>query len=86
MWEDMVIVQPKLERLFVEISTTRYLGGPSFCAEQLWAKRFKPRLAWLVGCYAHSDDPRMHTMAAYDRAFEKLYAALPPCRGCACVE
>lgn len=84
-WDEMVAIEPGLGALYREVRSLKDPGGSCFCAEMLWHRRYKARLAWLVGFRTHSDDMRLRTMAAYDVAFEKIYGAMPACRGCACV-
>ncbi len=54
-----------------------------------WAQLVKrePRLAdlRLVGWSAAKEDPVLRSGAAYDAAYETLYALLPDCRNCLCL-
>lgn len=84
-WEELAAIEPGLVALHDEVRRLKDPGGPCFCVETLWHRRYKARLAWLVGFRTHNDDPRLRTMAAYDVAFEKIYNAMPACRGCACM-
>jgi hypothetical protein len=85
-WKELVAIEPELAKLYEEVCSLKDPGGRSFCAEAVWHRQLKARLTWLVGFRAHGDDPRLRSMAAYDIAFETVYGALPPCRGCGCLE
>jgi hypothetical protein len=81
-WEDLVAIEPGLGRLYADVRRIRDPGIGCFCVEALWQRQLKARLAFLVGFRARNT--RLRSMAAYDVAFEKIYNAMPPCRGCAC--
>jgi len=81
-WTDLVAIEPELARLHAEIEGTVDPGGRAFSAEALWHTEFKPKLMWLVGFRAQNH--RLRNRMAYEVALERLYSALPPCRGCAC--
>ena len=82
-WVSLIEIEPRLAELYEEVRKLKDPGGGYFCAETIWHRRIKPQLVALVGFRAHA--PRLRSMAAYDLAFEKLYGAMPPCRGCACL-
>jgi hypothetical protein len=87
-WNDLVRTDPRLAGLLIEV---RQLGAtaPRFCGVSAWygyGSRdggVKARLYRLAGF--GSNKPELRTREAYEVALETLYAALPPCRGCACV-
>jgi hypothetical protein len=88
-WRMLVKIEPELARLYDDVRAVRDPGGIWFCANNRWygdasGGGFKSRLVRLVGFDAQSRDPRMRTMEAYDVAYDKIYAALPPCRDCLC--
>ena len=82
-WNELISIEPALYRLYLEASAPQETDDPSFCANAVWADRFKPRLLRLVGWDAMR--PALRTEAAYDLACDNLYAALPDCRSCDCV-
>jgi|SRR6516164_7432782 hypothetical protein len=82
LWDDLVAAEPGLDRLYTTIVGTTDPGGRAFCAETLWHTEFKPRLLFLAGFRAQN--PRLRNRMSYEVALDRLYAALPPCRGCAC--
>jgi hypothetical protein len=82
-WPDLIAAEPRLERLYTDVCRLRDPGGLCFCAEAIWHRQMKARLTHLVGFQA--SDPELRSMGAYDVAFEKIYGAMPACRGCACV-
>jgi hypothetical protein len=82
-WRKIAAIEPRLSDLYDSVRRIKDPGGACFCAESLWHRRLKWQLQSLVGFRAH--EPRLRSMAAYDIAFEKIYHALPPCRGCACM-
>jgi hypothetical protein len=87
-WREMVKIEPQLEQL---LAATRRLdtGLESFCGVTAWCgfggrPGLKMRMYHMVGF--GSSKPELRTREAYELATKKLYAAIPPCRGCACVE
>ncbi len=87
-WDGLVMIEPRLGQLLDDASHAGS-SDPRFCAVAAWygyddGVGFKGRMYRLVGFRAH--DPRLQTMQAYEIATEKIYGALPPCRGCACNE
>jgi hypothetical protein len=83
-WRELVKIEPELGVLLKEIRQVKDLGGPSFCANQIWYSQYKERLCRLAGWEAQKDDPRLRSEAAYDLAYDKLYYTLPDCRNCNC--
>jgi hypothetical protein len=86
-WEDMVAAEPGLARLLIEILDAD-AGDKNFCGVTAWYGRggkegFKMRLYWLAGFRAHNHQLRSHR--AYEVAVERLFDALPRCRGCSCI-
>ncbi len=92
-WAQMVRLQPGLDRLLKEIEAVKDdKTRPGFCANAWWygfgsraELGFKSRFIYLVGFHCRNADPRMRTMAAYDKALHRLYQALPNCRNCNCI-
>jgi hypothetical protein len=85
-WDGLVAIEPRLNQLLDE-ATHADSSTPHFCAVAAWygyndGIGFKGRMYRLVGFRAH--DSRLQTMQAYEIATQKIYSALPPCRGCAC--
>jgi hypothetical protein len=88
-WEDMVKVEPALTRLLKEVVAADHHDTRVFCGVTAWhgsggRPGFKMRMYHTVGF--GSSNVQLRTREAYEVALEKLYNALPPCRGCACVE
>lgn len=79
-WEEMVALEPRLAALYEEAKAVKRTRR--FCANTVWVRDFKPRLRRLVGYFA--EEPRLRDDLAYERAFSKIYYALPDCRGCFC--
>ena len=82
-WALLILAQPKLADLLTEIQAL-HTEPPTtpFCANDVW---FRPdglhrRMSALVGWEADGAPP----IAAYDTAYNTLYAALPDCRECTC--
>ncbi len=85
-WEELVRREPGLLTLLREAQSVRDdKRQPSFCANQVWFRRFKPRLMELVGWYARVQDGVVNTSRAYDIAYRVIYNALPDCRNCWCL-
>lgn len=83
-WETMVQLEPRLGTLLEEIKNCQDLKlTKSFCANSVWAKKFKQKMIQLVGWEAKITD--LSTDQAYDIAYNVLYGALPPCRSCGCL-
>lgn len=87
------ILEPRLIDLLVEAAATTAPDDPDepFCANAVFfAYRnvragLKWRLSRLVGWSAPRDSrDELKTEAAYDAVYERIYAALPDCRGCGC--
>jgi hypothetical protein len=78
-FDDLADLEPRLEELEAEILALRRFRrrGP-FCANEVWYRRFKPRLRLLVGWEARGH-PVLTTAQAYDVAYEHLYELLPDC-------
>jgi hypothetical protein len=86
-WRLLVSLEPRLQGLLDDAKAVRDRGDTkSFCANNVWYDRFKPRLIQFVGWEASKlADPRLRTMEAYDIAYEKVHEALPNCRYCWCI-
>jgi hypothetical protein len=86
-WPGLVRAEPRLGALLAEAQAVEDDGStPSFCANEVWARQFKPRLAKLVGWYAEGEDRMLHTNRAYDLAYARVCNALPACRDCGCTD
>jgi hypothetical protein len=88
-WDDMVKVEPALTRLLREVMVADHHDPRVFCGVTAWhgsggRPGFKMRMYQLAGF--GSGNAALRTREAYEVATEKLYNALPPCRGCACAE
>ena len=86
-WALLILAQPKLADLLTEVQAL-HAEPPTtpFCANDVW---FRPdglhrRMSALVGWEADGAPPILRTVAAYDTAYNTLYAALPDCRECNC--
>ena len=84
-WEKLVAIEPRLDELLKEIEAIKDPGGPSFCANDIWYRQYKPRFLKLVGWAAEKDDSVIKTEKAYNLAYKKLYHSLPDCRDCGCL-
>ncbi len=90
-WQDLVEREPRLAELRIAAERVRPPADASFCANAAWYGYggqigLKPRLLRLVGWGAQSHDPVLRSCDAYDLVTEVLYALLPDCRGCGCVD
>ncbi len=88
-WDDLVRLEPRLAGLRAEIERITARDGQRFCANEHWygyngEPGIKRKLVRLVGFRAQSPDPVIRSMAAYDVAYQTLYALLPDCWGCDC--
>jgi hypothetical protein len=84
-FDHLADLEPRLEDLeaaILALRRTRRRGR--FCANEVWYRRFKPRLQLLVGWEARGDSV-LTTTQAYDTAYEYLYDLLPSCRRCDCL-
>jgi len=87
-WEALVQIEPRLATLLREVETADTGEKRSFCGVTAWhgsggRPGFKMRAFRLVGFGC--SNPELRTRDAYETVLEKLYAAFPPCRGCACL-
>ncbi len=88
-WDDLVRLEPRLAALRAEVERVTAWNGQRFCANEHWygyngESGIKPKLVRLVGVRAENPDPDLHSMAAYDVAYQTLYALLPDCWDCGC--
>lgn len=86
-WQQLVKAEPELEELLEEAQCVD--GSDShFCANRVWYMLggLKENLCDLVGWTARRSNPILKTSAAYDVAYKKIYAALPDCRDCWCLQ
>ena len=84
-WNDLVVFEPQLKWLLLEVQDVYDPGGKSFCSEHLWHSRYKSRVGGLVGFNAKSSNPAMRSREAYELACDVIREALPPCRNCGCL-
>jgi hypothetical protein len=87
-WEELVRIEPRLATLLKEVEAADAGEKRSFCGVTAWhgsggRPGFKMRAFRLVGFGC--SNPELRTRDAYETVLEKLYAAFPPCRGCACL-
>ena len=85
-WDTVCSVEPKLGVILAEVRGIYDPGERSFCAEELWHSKLKPRVMRYVGFYARSDDPRIKLRETYEFVVDTIRDALAPCRKCACLE
>jgi hypothetical protein len=84
--DDLIALDPRIGLLLHEAATPRDDGSArSFCADEAFLGRFKPRIAQLVGWWRRDRDEVLSTSAAYDAVFDAVYDLMPPCRRCACL-
>lgn len=82
-WETIIAIDPYFDDLLREIEGIEQ--GENFCANNVWYKRYKPIVLRRVGWYAPNYAPEiLKTERAYEIVYEKLYDALPNCKGCGC--
>jgi len=81
-WKRMVELEPRLAKL--EMAIRGVTSDDGFCANSLWYGYngnndggFRTQMSRLVGWAAECS--ALRTMAAYDTAYEYLYALLPDC-------
>jgi hypothetical protein len=77
-------LDPRLVPLLQKAATIQPTGQ-YFCANDVWAKQFKPEITRLVGWEAQTNFEDLTTSDAYDLAVGTIYAALPACKNCGCV-
>jgi hypothetical protein len=88
----LAAIEPQLADLEREVRAwARTPLGDDWCANARWygygrfkGMGYRARLVALVGWGSRHPDPRLHTSAAYDVAYRRVYALLPDCRECAC--
>jgi hypothetical protein len=89
-WDELVKLEPELDRLYRKIHAIKDPGGRTFCANARWYgygghPSLKAVMVYLVGCEGAARDPRLRTSEAYNIAYTRLYNALPDCRNCMCL-
>jgi hypothetical protein len=88
-FEELVALEPGLSKLLAEARAERaeQRANPYYCANDVWYRRFKPRLLRLVGWERSGDHEHseLSCPAAYDVAYDRIYEALPECRNCGCL-
>lgn len=84
------VLEPRLIDLLVDAAAMRADDDGYFCANEAFFRYHNPRsslkarITKLVGHYADVAHPALRTSAAYDAIYDRIYAALPDCYGCAC--
>lgn len=82
-WETIIAIDPFFDDLLHEIEGTE--PGERFCANDIWYKKYKPIILRRVGYCSPNYAPEiLKTERAYEIVYEKLYGALPNCKGCGC--
>ncbi|NUQ57697.1 MAG: hypothetical protein HUT38_04420 [Candidatus Paceibacter sp.] len=82
-WETIVAIDPFFDDLLHEIEGIK--PGERFCANDTWYKKYKPIILNRVGWYAPNYVPEILKIErAYDLVYQRLYDALPDCKGCGC--
>lgn len=82
-WKQIIEIEPRLKELHGQAKRISSAQSGRFCANQVWYDFFKERLTELVGWEANN--AAIKTIRHYDVAYEKIYNALPDCRGCSCL-
>ncbi|MFT4040725.1 MAG: hypothetical protein QM692_21270 [Thermomicrobiales bacterium] len=90
-WDDLIACELRLAALLVEMqAVTDDPAKPTFCANDHWygygnrGQGFRRRMVSLVG-NSRKPEPVLGTEAAYEVAYDTLYAVLPDCRNCQCL-
>lgn len=78
-WAASVAHDPRISQLYERAARIRDNGGPVFCATDIWYKELKPELQRLVS-WNHRN-PLFRTAKFFDMAYNRIYCAMPPCRG-----
>lgn len=81
-WDEMVKIEPTLQSLYERAKKTDG-SGKHFCANGIFYDEYKPLITSLVGFDAR--DEQLGTVECYDRAYQKIWSALPPCKDCLCM-
>lgn len=75
-WEQLVDLEPRLDRLMASVLAARPIRKRGFNFEGTWG-RFKDPISDLVGYFRQDNcDPRLKTTQAYDIVYRKLWAVL----------
>ena len=83
-WTQIVKAEPRLKALYDEARAVRDDKTREwFCANHVWYEDFKPRLVKLVGWECRNS--LIRDDKSYDTAYQRIYRALPDCRGCQCM-
>jgi hypothetical protein len=85
-WSQLTAAEPRLIALLEEVKHVRNRAGKqrSFCANDAWYTFFEQKMGRLVG-WERAGHLLLGTEAAYDAAYQHLYALLPNCRKCGCL-
>jgi hypothetical protein len=87
-FDDYVRMEPRLGVLMDRArAIAERADSERFCANEEWYCELKPALIELVGFDADRRDmwPLLSSPQAYDLCYDTVLAALPDCRGCACL-
>ncbi len=76
-WEEMIKIEPALEKLYEMAQKEHLTAGEDYCANRIWYTEMKPVLQKLVGHFA--EDSRLRSSDTYDTAYKKILRALPDC-------
>lgn len=81
-WKDMVEIEPELQEMF---GYAKSLDGSekNFCANRIFYDELKPAIENLVGWGARNS--LLKSKKCYDKAYNKIWKALPPCKDCGCL-
>lgn len=85
-WHHLVKLCPTL--LDLERDLQAEDGDPTdtwYCANEVWSRKYKPRLSRLVGWDATTRAAILRSSEAYDVATDWLMEQLPACRNCGCL-
>jgi len=85
-WEQLIKAEPRLLKLYnkVKKDSEKYAKiTDSFCANDVWYEKYKPRLCLLVGWEAQNKSISDET--SYDVAYNTIYELLPNCKNCGCL-
>ena len=82
-WLEIIAIEPGLKDLFIEAQNEKDPGNtPGYCANNIWYRKYKPRLVDLVGyCGVNLE---IASEFDYGTAYRKIYNQLPGCRNCQC--
>ena len=79
-WENLLALEPRLADLLADAQAVTPEGDPNFCANEVWSRILKPQLKLLVGWFAESADPALHSTMP-GTAFGTIYIRCQPAEG-----